>query len=132
MNYIIADLVSRLNIASKGRFRSINVLLTKLTLDILDILYRNGVILKFHIIRKLNCIRVFLKYCKNAPIFFNMKIISKPGCRKFISLSKLSLLYNAHAFAGFFIISTSKGLVTSNDCLFSRRISGELLLKISV
>jgi ribosomal protein S8 len=132
MNYIVADFVSRLNIASKGRFRSINVRLTKLTLDILDILYRNGIILKFRIISKLNCIRVSLKYCKNAPVFFNMKIISKPGCRKFISLNRLSLLYNGHAFGGFFIISTSKGLLTSNDCLFSRRVSGELLLKISV
>jgi hypothetical protein len=47
-------------------------------------------------------------------------------------LSKLSTKFSASSFCGFYIISTNVGLITSNDCLLGKRISGEILLKVSV
>jgi ribosomal protein S8 len=75
---------------------------------------------------------VFLKYYQNKPIFFDISLVSTPGKRVFFSLGELSLVFNANSFAGFFIISTPIGLVTSNDCLLGGHLSGEVLLKISV
>jgi len=47
-------------------------------------------------------------------------------------MGKLSLNYHVGAFSGFFIISSSKGFITSNDSLLSLGISGEVLLQIFV
>lgn len=44
----------------------------------------------------------------------------------------LSLVYSKNNFSGFYILSTSKGILTSNDCLLGQRIGGEVLLKICI
>jgi len=129
-NYIIADFVCRLNVALKGHLKSINVPNYKIIIELLTILYKNGLILNFFI--RLKTIKVFFKFYQNRVVFYSIKVISTPGHRVRWSLNKLSLNYNAHAFGGFYIISTSKGLITSNDCLLGSRISGEILLKIYV
>ena len=75
---------------------------------------------------------VYLKYYKNKPVFFDVKLISTPGKKVYWSLNKLSLKYNLNSFCGFYVISTSKGLVTSNLCLLGKNISGKVLLKVYV
>jgi hypothetical protein len=47
-------------------------------------------------------------------------------------MGRLSLNYHVGSFAGFFIISSSKGFITSNDALLSMRVSGEVLLEVGV
>lgn len=126
-NYILSDLISRLNVASKNRLRSIKVLNTKLSRNVLCILYKNGLIIRFFI--ELEYIYVFLKYHQNECVC-NLKVISKPSKRVYVNLHKLSLLYNNNSFSGFYILSTSKGLITSNDCLLFKHKGGELLLKV--
>jgi ribosomal protein S8 len=44
----------------------------------------------------------------------------------------LSKNYRAHSLASFYIISTSKGLLTSNEALLQQGISGEVLCKIKL
>ena len=61
-----------------------------------------------------------------------MKLVSTPGKKVYWSLNRLSLNYNINSFAGFYIISTSKGLFTSNTCLLGKNISGKILLKVFV
>ena len=39
-------------------------------------------------------------------------------------------MYSARAFGGFFVISTPKGIFTSNECLTTLGISGEVLYKV--
>jgi len=100
-------------------------------LRILIILYNNGIIRGFHILSDFT-ILVFLKYYQNRPTFFAITLVSKPGKRIFFKLSKLSKNFNKNAFAGFFVISTSKGLITSNDALLGYGNSGEILLKVYI
>jgi ribosomal protein S8 len=76
-NYIIGDLISRLKVGSKGHLISIKVLNSKISIKILDIFYENGLIRGYHI--NVNSIIVFLKYYKNTPVFFDVKLISTPG-----------------------------------------------------
>lgn len=130
VNYHLADLVSRLNVASSRKLATVRVCYTTLNMRVLTILYRNGVIRGFHATS--NYISVFLKYMQMQPVFRQIKIISRPGCRIFWKLSKLALVYNYNSFAGFYIISSPKGLVTSHDCLLGLRLSGEVLLQVSI
>jgi small subunit ribosomal protein S8 len=130
-NYSLGDMVSRLRVAAKARHKSVDVLTTKFLLNILDVLYKNGLIRGFYVINS-GKTRVYLKYYQNKPVYFDMELISKPGRKISWSLDSLSLYYNLRAFAGFYILSTQKGLMTSNDCLLSRHISGLVLLKVYI
>jgi len=38
--------------------------------------------------------------------------------------------YNYNTFAGTYIVSTPKGLLTSTECLLLNQISGEIILKV--
>jgi ribosomal protein S8 len=80
-NYIVADLISRLNVASKGHLKSIDVLNTKFSFNILDILYKNGLISRFFVFN--SRIRVYFKYHQNRIVFYQLKLISRPGCKVF-------------------------------------------------
>jgi ribosomal protein S8 len=48
------------------------------------------------------------------------------------TLTSLSKNYRKHAFSTFYIISTSKGLMTSNEALLYKNISGEVLCRIKI
>ena len=129
-NFIIGDLISRIKVASKGHLKQINVLNTKISINILNIFYKTGLIRGFKI--NYGHILIYLKYYQNKPIFFDIKLISKPSKKVYWSLEKLSLKYNLNTFAGFYIISTSKGLITSTECLLGDKISGKIILKIYI
>jgi len=77
-NCSLADMVSRMRVAAKARRKSVDVLTTKFLLNILDVLYKNGVIRGFSVINS-GKTRVFLKYHQNKPVYFDMRLISKPG-----------------------------------------------------
>jgi ribosomal protein S8 len=66
------------------------------------------------------------------PIFSKLEVVSKPSKRVFVTLSRLSLNHRYYSFCGFFVISTSKGLFTSNDCLLGLNVSGEVILKVVI
>lgn len=129
-NFLLADLVSRLNVSSRRHLYSVRVANSSFTLRVLVILYNNGVIRGFQV-RK-NYIVVLLKYFLGKSAFTRITVISKPGCRVFWRLGRLSLKYNYNNFSGFFVISSPKGLITSNDSLLGLRLTGEVLLQVSI
>lgn len=108
INYILADFVSRLTVASRGHLKSILVLNTDLTLKILSILYKNGVISYFKVMEDKKLILVYLKYFQNKTIFYKIELISKPSRRIYWSLGKMSLKYNASSFSKFYIVLLQK------------------------
>jgi small subunit ribosomal protein S8 len=130
VNFQLADMVSRINVASSRKLGSVRVNYTTLNMRVLMVLYRNGVIRGFQAAN--GYIVVLLKYVAMRPVFRQIKVISRPGCRIYWKLSRLSLVYNYNNFSGFFIISSPRGLVTSNDCLLGMRTSGEVLLQVSI
>lgn len=130
MNYIVADLISRLRTGSNNHLKTIKVLNTKISVKIIDLIYQNGFINGYKI--EFNFILVYLKYYNNQPVLGNLKIINTPGRKIYWSLNKLSLKHNIKAFNGIYIISTSKGILTHNSCLLNKSTSGKILLKIYV
>lgn len=129
-NFSIAALVSQLNVAASMHLENVKVINTDLTARILFLLYKNGVIRGFFV--KNAFILVFLKYFLGKSLFRSISVVSRPGCRVFWSLRALSLLYYFDNFSGFFVISSPKGLITSNDSLTGLHLSGEILLKVSI
>jgi ribosomal protein S8 len=130
-NYLLSDLVSKINVASRARVKSICVKNTSICFSVLSILEKQGLVLSFRV-DDFDKIIVFLKYYENRSVFYRIKVISKPGNRVFYTLSLMSNFFSKDCFSGFYIISTNFGLVTSNDCILGSCIGGEVLLKVFV
>lgn len=128
INYFLGDLVTRLNVASKNRLVSIRVQNTNYNIDLLTLFYNNGLISGFRIYP--NCIWVFLAYIKHFCVFSKLELVSTPGKRRYWSLNKLQKKYSNTNFAGFYVISSNKGLITSTQAFLSLHTSGEVLLKV--
>lgn len=79
-NFLLANFVAQLNIGSKRRLRYVNISYSKMALNILKILYKEGIIRLFMVFRNDNKIMVYFKYFRGSPIF-QFKLISKPSRR---------------------------------------------------
>lgn len=130
--FIFADLITRIKVGYKARLLSIKVLKNKLTISFLFLLYKIGLIRSFHILNNEKNILIYLKYKNGKPVIYSIELISKPSRRIYWTLNILSHNYRKYAFSTFYVISTSKGLITSNDALFSKNVSGEVLCKIKL
>jgi len=72
---------------------------------------------------------VFLKF-KSTSILKKIEIVSLPSKKIYINLYKLrSLIYKNRT--SFFLLSTSKGILSSDDAL-KLNIAGEILFKITI
>nr|YP_011007544.1 30S ribosomal protein S8 [Syringoderma abyssicola]WAM64973.1 30S ribosomal protein S8 [Syringoderma abyssicola] len=112
---IIADMLTRIRNANLVRHQIVQVVKTKLTLSVAQILREEGYISSFEVIEISNrkYLLVCLKYHsqKRQPIITGLKRISKPGLRIYVNKSNLpTVLSNL----GIAILSTSKGIMTNN------------------
>jgi small subunit ribosomal protein S8 len=125
---LLSDLVMRIKVANTAKILKINVMNSKLCINILKVMYKLGYIRGFSVVDK-KTITVFLKYINNKPVIKNIYVISTPGRRTFLKSNELKKEIDKKD-SGFYIISTSKGVMTDEEgVLFN--IGGEALLKIS-
>jgi ribosomal protein S8 len=132
MNHNLSDLITRLKIAYNLHLVSIKVLKNNLTLQFLFLLYKIGLIRSFFILKNQKEILVYLKYKNKKPVIFDIWVMSKPSKRVYWSLSTLCLYYRKYSFSTIYILSTSKGLITSTDAILKDFVSGEVLCKIKI
>lgn len=98
--------------------------------DFLKILWDEGFILGYKNTYKKRkpYLEIFLKYnSKGVPSINNLKLITKPGHRKYYSLKQL---WKIKPHNSVIIISTSKGLKTDIQCK-KERICGEPFIVLS-
>lgn len=131
-NYLLASVISILNIGLRRRLRFIKLTRTGIAIRLLTILYKEGVIRTFVVIANQDKILVYFKYMDSINVCSKSVLISKPSKRCYWSLGRLSKVYNNHSFIGFYIISTPQGLVTSNYCLTNGHLSGEVLIRVEI
>lgn len=129
-NYIIADIVSNLNLGILRKLRFIKIVKTNMALRLLTILYKQGILRTF--IVKHDHILVYFKYYRGQPLCSKLELISKPSKRAYYRLGRLNTFYNNNNFSGFLIVSSQKGLVTTDYCLLDGHVGGELLIKVEV
>ena len=124
---IITDTLSNLFSKIKNGYLSNKSKIThqksKQIINILNIFIREGFIKTYKINSK-NQLDIYLKYKKNIAVISEIKRLSKPGKRLYITNKDL---YKKKS--GFYIISTSVGILTNLQAK-KLNVGGELICKI--
>jgi ribosomal protein S8 len=123
-NYLIKNLISLKNASLNSKFSAILDYEVSI-LKMLNILYKNGIILSFKKITGIKKIIVFLRYHLNFNSFRYLKLVSVPSKFYYISYKNICKLYEKQRVV---IVSTNEGFLTSFECKKKRK--GGILLFI--
>lgn len=126
MNYQIADALTRIKNAYLARHKEVVITKTKLGFSLVKILFASGFVNKPELDKKTNSIRMGLRFIKRKPALTDMRIISKPSLRVYLSKKELPRVLGG---LGTAIISTSSGLMTEKVAR-KKGLGGELICKV--
>lgn len=124
--YLLNNFINTIKTGLISKRKIVIVRNTKLIYKIVNILYKEGLIYGFYY--KNNNIFIELKFFENEPLIIDLKLISKPGKRIYMSSSSIEKKYNNKFLI---IVSTSSGVLTHKDAILQNK-GGELLLEISI
>lgn len=124
----ISDFLTRIRNAGRAGHKTVTAPASKLKIAIARILKDQGFIADYAIIedKVQNQIKVTLKYYNREPAIREMKRISKPGRRIYVSVDNLPRIKNG---LGIAIISTSKGVLTDKDAK-KFNVGGEFICSV--
>ena len=125
----IADMLTRIRNANQLKYDKVEVIGTKMTLGIAEILKKEGYISEFSYEKgtKGDKLTLTLKYGeKKERVITGLKRISKSGLRVYASCDEIPRVLNG---LGIAIISTSKGLMTDKEAR-AQKLGGEVLAYI--
>jgi small subunit ribosomal protein S8 len=130
MNTNLIKFLIKLKNASLSQKETLTVDCNSLNLELLKILYVEGLIQSFRV-KKQNTtqkkssfvVKVTLRYFYNKPLLKNLKIFSKPSHLKYIKYSDICKIGDKRFI---FFLSTSQGILTSLECK-KKRTGGKLL-----
>lgn len=128
----IADMLTRIRNASKTKKADVYIPFSKIKLEMLKILKREGYIEDIEQIKpgeegyKFGGLSVTLKYEEGSPAIESLKRISKPGRRVYADKANLPTVLNNYGIA---ILSTSNGLMTNKQAK-KFGVGGEVLCEI--
>ena len=125
----IADMLTRIRNAIIMKYPTVEVIGTKMTLGIAEILKKEGYIEDFEYIKNTNgdLINLKLKYgAKKESVITGLKRISKSGLRVYAKATEIPRVLNG---LGIAIISTSKGLMTDKEAR-AAKLGGAVLAYI--
>ena len=123
----IADLFSRINNAqARGKANVIVPSSTK-KINLISLLRDKGYVDSFNISESSKPeIEIKLKYFEGAPVIKELKRISKPGLRQYISSKEI---FEINGGLGIAVISTNKGLMTDQEAK-EAGLGGELICSV--
>ncbi len=125
----IADMLTRIRNANMVRKDYVDIPASKIKVAIARTMKDEGYVKYYKVIRdkKQGILRVFLKYgANNERIIHGLSRVSKPGIRRYVSKDEIP---NVLGGLGITILSTSRGLLTGQECKRAR-IGGEILCNI--
>ena len=126
----IADMLTRIRNANRVRFNSVDVLLSKVNLNVAKVLSESGYISRFDIKRESNerkALRIYLKYSDSKEcVITGIQRVSKPGRRIYVKSEKIPEVLNGY---GISILSTSKGVMTDKEAR-ELNVGGEILCNV--
>jgi len=124
MNDLIADLLARMQNSIMRKERVVNVINTKMNMELLRVLKEEEMIKGFE--EKEKNIEVELAYDDKEPVISHFTRVSKLGQRIYVSKKEITPVMNGRGIA---IISTPSGLM-SGAMAKSKGLGGELICKI--
>ncbi len=125
----IADMLTRIRNANQMKYNTVEVIGTKMTLGIAEILKREGYIADYVYEKNTNGdkLTLTLKYgAKKERVITGLKRISKSGLRVYAKVDEIPRVLNG---LGIAIISTSEGLMTDKEAR-NKGLGGEVLAYI--
>ena len=126
----IADMLTRIRNASNVRKSQVFIKASKVCEGIAAVMKKEGYIVDYDKIDDGNQgkIRVTLKYSSTGlPVINEIQRVSKPGKRVYSSVVDMPSVLGG---MGIVIVSTSRGVVSDNDCR-KLNVSGEILCTVS-
>ena len=126
----IADYLTRIRNAASAKHRVVEIPASNLKKEMTKILFDQGYILSYKFIENKvqDSIKIALKYDKvtKQPIIKEIKRISTPGLRKYVSASEMPRVLNG---LGIAIVSTSRGVMTNKKAR-QDNVGGEILCHV--
>jgi len=125
----IADMLTRIRNANKIKYQPVEVIGTKMTLGIAEILKNEGYIADYTYEKEVkgDKLTLTLKYGdKKERVISGLKRISKSGLRVYVKADEVPRVLNG---LGIAIISTSEGLMTDKEAR-AKKLGGEVLAYI--
>jgi small subunit ribosomal protein S8 len=123
----IADMLTRIRNALAARHERVQIPASRMKQEIARVLKEEGYILDFHIDKAEHpqgLLNITLKYdVMNVSIIQGLRKISTPGKRQYVTCKEMPKVLDG---AGIAIISTSRGLLTDQQCL-TENVGGEVL-----
>lgn len=121
----IADMLTRIRNAGQARIRRVDMPVSKLKVEIARLLKENHYIHDYKLLDdgKHGVLRLYLKYYQDKPIIRELKRVSRPGLRRYVTVDEIPRVRNG---LGTAILSTSRGVMTDRGAR-SARVGGELL-----
>lgn len=130
VNDRIADMLTRIRNANIMKYDTVEVLGSKMTVEIARILKEEGFISDYKLEKNVtgDKLTLTLKYANNKKekVITGLKRISKPGLRVYAKAEELPRVLNG---LGIAIVSTSKGIMTDRDAR-KAGLGGEVLAYI--
>ena len=126
----IADMLTRIRNANKARFKSVNVYMSKMNVNIARVLKNAGYIISYDNVKDekgQQMLKIALKYpdTKRAVIT-DIERISKPGRRVYVASDNIPKVLNGYGIA---VLSTSRGVITDEEAK-ELNVGGEILCKV--
>ena len=125
----IADMLTRIRNANQMKYETVQVIGTKMTLGIAEILKKEGYIADYDYQKNVtgDILTLTLKYGERKErVITGLKRISKSGLRVYAKTNEIPRVLNG---LGIAIISTSKGLMTDKEAR-NAGLGGEVLAYI--
>jgi small subunit ribosomal protein S8 len=126
----IADMLTRIRNANKVRFKHVDILLSRINLNIAKVLKKSGYISGYDLkkdARGYQVLRVYLKYADTKKsVLTGIQRISKPGRRVYVRSEKIPKVLNGYGIA---ILSTSRGVLTDKEAS-DAKVGGEILCNV--
>ena len=126
----IADMLTRIRNATRVRFKSVDVMLSRINLNIAKVLKKTGYIIGYDVKKDpkgYQLLRIYLKYHDSKQtVVTDIQRVSKPGRRVYVRADRIPKVLNGY---GIVILSTSRGLMTDQEAR-ELNIGGEILCNV--
>ena len=126
----IADMLTRIRNANKARFKTVNISMSQMNINIAKVLKKTGYINNYDKVKNekgQQQLEIILKYPDTKhTVITNIKRISKPGRRVYVPSDSIPKVLNG---LGISILSTSKGVITDAEAR-ELNVGGEILCNV--
>jgi small subunit ribosomal protein S8 len=126
----IADMLTRIRNANKARFKTVNVNMSQMNINIAKVLKKAGYINTYDKVKNekgQQMLEIILKYPDTKrTVITNIKRVSKPGRRVYVASDSIPKVLNGFGIA---ILSTSSGVITDAEAR-ELNVGGEVLCNV--